>query len=84
MGTDNNSVIQWLSDNGLANFLPVSPVQKYLLSWDGLLVIQDYLSYLNWFLPISWCIDVMLAWLMAIGMFYLVQWFLRTFNVIGS
>lgn len=80
----------WLLFTWLANyteigkFLPISPFQRFFASWDGWQVISEYLQYVNWFVPISTLLDIMLIWLTAIGVFYGVQAVLRWVKIIGD
>lgn len=62
----------------IVSVLPSSPVQKYLSSFADL----PYLSWLNWFFPVSACITVAEAWLVAIGLFYIYSVILRWVKVI--
>lgn len=57
----------------ILSVLPHSPVQKYLASFADL----PYLSWLNWFFPVSAILTVCETWLVAIGLFYLYQIILR-------
>lgn len=82
MGT-NDPFIEWLSTDPSV-LLPLSPVQRSMATWSGWNTIHEYAGYINWLIPIGWMLDVLVLWVVAIGSFYLVQWLLRTFNVIGS
>lgn len=70
------------SDAG--KWLPVSPIQRFLASWDGFSVIRQYLGYLNWFIPISTLLDILVVWLAAIGVFYAVMAILRWMRIVGD
>lgn len=70
------------SDAG--KWLPVSPFQRFVAGWEGIPVIQQYLKYINWFIPISTLLDIMLVWLAAIGVFYAVMAILRWIRVVGD
>lgn len=80
----------WLLFTYLANyteigkFLPISPFQRFITSWDGLNVIREYLGYINWFVPISILIDMLLLWLSAIGVFYAIMAILRWIKIVGD
>lgn len=47
-------------------------------------VIQPYLKWLNWFIPVDWIITAMVVWLGAIASFYLVQAIGRWLKVLGD
>lgn len=64
--------------DGVIDFLPTSPFVKFLEKMQDL----PYLSYLNYFLPISQMIAIGEAWLVAIGVFYLYQIVLRWIKAI--
>lgn len=64
----------------LMDVLPHSPIQRFLVSFDDL----PYLSYLNWFIPVSSIIVVLEAWLVAIALFYLYSVIMRWVKLIGD
>lgn len=64
--------------------LPISPFKRFFSSWNGFAVIEQYLGYLNWFIPISIILDMLTVWLLAIGVFYAVQTILRWIKVVGD
>lgn len=80
----------WLLFTWLANYtevgkyLPISPVQRWLVNWDGIAVIQGYLKYINWFIPVSTLLNIMAIWLAAIGVFYAVMAILRWVKIVGD
>lgn len=74
-----NPIIQFLS-----LFLPTSPVQTFLVENDITSDIRQFLGYLNWFIPVGTILTILSLWLVAIGLFYLVQWILRTYKIIGD
>lgn len=51
----------------LISVLPKSPFQQFLNSIE---LNQKYVSWLNWFIPVSGIITVIEAWLLAIAGFY--------------
>lgn len=63
----------------IVSVLPQSPVQKFLASFESL----PYLSWLNWFIPVSSILIVMEFWLSAIAMFYLYSIILRWIKAIS-
>lgn len=70
------------SDAG--KWLPVSPFKRFLANWDGFNVIRRFLSYVNWFVPISTLLDILTIWLAAIAVFYAVMAILRWIKVVGD
>lgn len=62
-----------------------SPVQRMLQSYESSISsVHQFMSYLNWFVPIGWMLDVLVAWLAAIGAFYAIMAVLRALKVVGS
>lgn len=57
----------------MLSFLPDSP----FLSFFNTTIANEYLSALNWFVPIDKMIVLGESWLVAIGIFYLYQLVLR-------
>lgn len=80
----------WLLFTYLANYteigklLPISPFQRFFASWNGFSVIQGFLKYVNWFVPISTLLDILVAWLAAIAVFYAVMAILRWVRIVGD
>lgn len=69
----------------ILNILLKSPVQKILLEYQGTFnLIHKYVGYLNWFVPIGWILDLLVAWLGAIAIFYGVMALLRWVKLIGD
>lgn len=64
----------------LLSVLPLSPFQQYIDQFRAL----PYLGWLNWFFPVGDCLVVMLAWLGAVGLFYLYSIVMRWLKVIGD
>ena len=64
----------------LQKVLPLSPFQQYIQLFKEL----PYLGWLNWFFPVGDCLVVMLAWLGAVGLFYLYSIVMRWLKVIGD
>lgn len=65
-------------------WVPVSPFKKWVLNWDGWNVIRKYLAWVNWFIPISTLIDIMIGWLAAIAAFYAIMAILRWMKIVGD
>lgn len=64
----------------LCSVLPLSPFQDFIAEFQGL----PYLGWLNWFFPVGDCLVVMLAWLGAVGLFYLYSILMRWLKMIGD
>lgn len=60
--------------------LPLSPFKQFLTDFSDL----PYLGWLNWFFPVGDCLVVMLAWLGAVGLFYLYSIAMRWVKMIGD
>lgn len=69
--------IKWLITT-IYNLLPESPFSQMI---DNLNLNQDFMQYLNWFLPLDIVGNMMLAWLdciLAYIVFRLVAWIMKT------
>lgn len=64
----------------LLQVLPLSPFEEFLGNFANL----PYLGWLNWFFPVGDCLVVMLAWLGAVGLFYLYSIVMRWVKMIGD
>lgn len=62
----------------VCNLLPTSPFVAYI---DALEAVP-YLSYLNWFVPVSSFIAIGEAWLVSVGLFYMYSIILRWIRAI--
>ena len=60
--------------------LPLSPFQQFIAEFQGL----PALGWLNWFFPVSDCLRIMAAWLVAVGLFYMYSIVMRWLKVIGD
>lgn len=65
--------------NSLSSVLPRSPFSQFLEQFENL----PFLGYLNWFIPVGACIDILLSWLSAIALFYLYSIALRWLKAIS-
>lgn len=63
----------------LMQFLPNSPFQAIINALGSI----PYLSYFNWFFPVTEVLAVMEAWLMAVAIYYLYQAIMRYIHLIG-
>lgn len=62
----------------LIDFLPTSPI----IFLESIPEIRELLGFVNWFLPISTFIAMAETWLVAIGLYYIVQVILRWIKVV--
>lgn len=66
--------------NSILNLLPTSPFRSFIDSIPDL----PGLAELNWFFPVGECLDVLTAWGVAIGIFYLYSVIMRWIKLIGD
>lgn len=70
-----NNILTWIQEKSayLVSFLPTSPFRSVINQ------IHDipYLSFINWFLPIDFCVGVLMAWTTAIAVYYMYMIVLR-------
>ena len=77
-------LFNWISESfselgdKIVDFLPASPI-VYL---ESIPEVNKYLGMVNWFIPIYSMISITEAWLVAVGLYYLVQVVLRWIKVI--
>lgn len=64
----------------LINVLPTSPFQQYIEAFADL----PYLGFLNWFIPIRSFVNIGMAWLSCITIFYLYSIVMRWLKMIGD
>lgn len=64
----------------ILDLLPLSPFQEFISEFSSL----PYLGWLNWFFPVGDCLVVLLAWLGAVGLFYLYSIAMRWLKMIGD
>lgn len=50
----------------LISLLPLSPFAEFYASWSA----PEWVSWLNWFLPVGTFVKIMAAWLVAIALYY--------------
>ena len=80
----------WVLFTYLANytefgkFLPISPFQRFFANWEGFSSIQRYLKWVNWFVPVSQILDMLLIWLSAIAVFYGIMAIMRWIIIVGD
>lgn len=79
MLSDLSSVFDGLIQRVL-QVLPTSPLREFIDAMGDI----PYLSYLNWFFPVSEVIAILSLWVTAIGLFYLWSVLLRWLRVIGG
>lgn len=74
------SIFNWVIDLivNIATFamgiLPESPFSNQTWDFSG---FQQVIAWINYFLPIGWFVDILSLYLVAIGLWYVVRWFLR-------
>lgn len=61
------------------SFLPTSPFRVIVNTIGSI----PYLSYLNWFFPITECLALLEGWLVAVAVFYLYRMILSYIHLIG-
>lgn len=64
----------------LIQLLPQSPFKDIEVAIES----STGLAWLNWFFPVSECLTVMSAWLVAIGLYYAISVILRWVKIIGD
>lgn len=64
--------------NWVLKLLPTSPFAAFIDQFEKL----PYLSWLNWFIPVSSIIAIGQAWLVVVGLFYLYSIILRWIRAI--
>ncbi len=77
-----NTVQSWLINmvNVFLALLPDCPFEKYISEIGN----NETLQYVNWFIPVGDFVSISVAWLVAIGVFYLYQVILRWLKVVGD
>lgn len=76
-----NAIIRGLGAVLTAVFalLPDSPFQKYIINNE---IINKYVGYINYFVPVASILIVIETWCIAIGVYYIVQIVLRWLKAI--
>lgn len=64
----------------VVNLLPVSPFRSFIDNFQA----PEYLGWIAWFFPVSQALQILAAWLHAIGLFYLYSIIARWAKVIGD
>lgn len=65
--------------SALTQVLPLSPFRQYITTLQD----ADWIHWLNWVLPIQGMLNIMLAWLGAVALFYLYSLVMRWLRVIS-
>ena len=65
--------------NAAVNALPISPFYNFINSY----TLPDGIGWLNWFLPISDMIGLLLAWVTAYGVYLLIRAVLRWIKIVS-
>lgn len=63
---------------GIISFLPGSPFKALVVSFSNI----PYLSYLNWFLPVTEILAVMQAWLAVVATYYVYSALMRIIRIL--
>lgn len=63
----------------IMSFLPRSPFAAFIVALDSI----PYLSYLNWFIPVSEIISVLQAWIAIVAVYYVYSAIMRWIKMIG-
>lgn len=67
-------VSEWLK-----GFLPLSP----FLMLESVVIDQEWLKVLNWFVPVGLCLSVLELWLSGIVIYYMISGILRFAHLIS-
>lgn len=62
----------------LKDVLPLSPFSLFFSNW----IPPDYIKYLNWFFPVSECLDVLEIWVGSVSSYYIYSLLMRWIKVI--
>lgn len=76
------NLLTQFANSDMGQYLPISPIQRWVVNWEGVAYIQKYLKYVNWFIPVSTIVNLLGLWLLAIGVFYGGSALLRWLNII--
>ena len=63
---------------GIIGFLPGSPFKALISSFSNL----PYLSYLNWFFPVTEALAVLQAWLAVVAVYYTYSALMRIIKIL--
>lgn len=67
---------------GLSSVLPLSPFSAFIDSLEFDSAFTTGLSWLNWFIPVSAFVSIILDWLVAVGLYFLYQAVMRWVGMI--
>ena len=75
-----NSLLEWLQGiaDKVLDVLPDSPFKDIINNAD----IQQYLGFINWFVPVATILKILAAWLVAVAAYYVVSVILRWIKAI--
>lgn len=73
-----------LTDFGsqIVSMLPSSPFHPYIVEFAR--ISKDSLGFLNWFIPIGKFVEIGLAWLVCIALYYGYSIIMRWIKMIGD
>lgn len=66
----------------LSSVLPLSPFSSFIDSLEFDSAFTTGLSWLNWFIPVSAFVSIILDWLVAVGLYFLYQAVMRWVGMI--
>lgn len=72
-------IINYVVDN-LSLFLPVSPFRPFINQLESI----PWIGIVNYFVPIGTMLDIMFAWVSALGLYYVYALILRWVKVVGE
>lgn len=81
-----NGLLEWMYNivttlgNALMSLLPTSPFRSFIDNW----IPNQYLGWLNWFIPVGQILSILALWLGAITLFYIYSIAMRWIKMIGD
>lgn len=77
-------LLTYFANSDMGWLLPISPFQRWIAGWDGWEVIEKYMRWINWFIPIGTLLNILAIWLSAIAVFYAIMAILRWVKIVGD
>lgn len=77
-----NGIVEFINSviENISNILPVSPFAPYIRQLESV----PWIGIVNYFVPIGAMLDILLAWVTALGVFYVYSIILRWIKVVGE